>query len=97
MSCSTGNVCTELCIKLIQNGSRSNACSSLNYITHLYDLNRNALFQHSSEDLYELISYELSPTAIQHAVQLRDFIDFRDTDMVFYHDLSTSTNYLCEM
>ena len=95
-SCSTGNLCTELCTQLILHGSQSNACKSLNHIASFYNLNRNALCQCTIKDPTYQINYIIPSTVKDHANRIKDFIEFRDSNRQLYCDVSIIINYLCE-
>ena len=95
--CSYGNSCTQLCVQLILYGSRSNACSSINHISHLYGLNRNALLQYNDCELRSKLNSVFSTEVLQHSACIKDFLDFRYANKALYSNISEIITHLCEL
>jgi len=73
-TCKSNNSCVALASKMALNGSMSQTGDSLNFISHLYDLNK---YNMTSYDLLKIKSYD-SVDNLAKAGAIIDFITYRE-------------------
>ena len=69
------NKCMGICAKLAVYGSDSKACSSLNYIAHIYGFDKYRVFD---QRLIRPTPVEASELEMSRAGAIRDFVLWRD-------------------
>jgi hypothetical protein len=79
------NTCLATCAHLALNGSRSNTCSSINYICHRYNISKYAIENNSMKSIINACISSDKPIEVQQtAGAIRDFIGLRDNPSISY-------------